>query len=119
MSSIERRAYLRYKIRVSVFIQSSDGVQYETVTRDISLGGMQVECDASMLKNLLPKELETAPSDQVRLQVELNFSDSSESIPLNAQVQGVLRMAESEYSIRFSFIDVDQMQLDQLQRLLN
>ena len=119
MSSIERRAFLRYKIAVSVVLESSDGAIFNTVTRDISLGGMQVECDAVMLNNMLPQGIKTAPGDQMYLQAKLQFSDVSESVSLKVHVVGVLRLAESEFSIRFSFVDVDQMQQDQLQRLLN
>ena len=119
MSSIERRAFLRYKIMLPVILESSDGAVFNTVTRDISLGGMQVECDTTMLSNMLPQGIKTAPGDQIYLQAKFQFSDNSESFLLKAHVLGVLRLAESEFSIRFSFVDVDQVQQDQLQRLLN
>ncbi len=119
MSSIERRAFLRYKISLPVRLSNKYGAFFNSVTREISLGGMQVICDATMLHQMLPNGIQTAPGDRVFLQAELKFPDSSESVLLNSHVQGVLRMTESEYFVRFLFIDIDQLQQDQLQRLLN
>lgn len=119
MSSIERRAYLRYKISLPVSLETDDGSVFDTVTRDISLGGMQVECDATMLNRMLPQGIKTAPGDQVYVQAKLQFPDAAESVLVKAHALGVLRLAESEFSIRFSFTEIDAMQQDQLQRLLN
>ncbi len=119
MSSIERRAFLRYKISIPVHLETSDGTLFDTVTRDISLGGMQVECDSAMLNRMLPGGIKTAPGDQVYLQAKFQFPDEDESILIRAHVLGVLRLAESEFSIRLSFNEIDPTQQDQLQRLLN
>ena len=119
MSSIERRAFLRYKIALAVVLESNEGAILNVVTREVSLGGMQVKCDSTMLSKMLPQGIKTAPGDQVYLQAKLQFANASESISLKAHALGVLRLAESEFSVRFSFADVDQMQQDQLQRLLN
>ena len=119
MSSIERRAFLRYKIAIPVSVETDSGVVINTMTREISLGGMQVACDSSMLNNMLPEGIQTAPGDRVFLQVTLNYSSHMEAVSLRAHALGVLRLAESEFSVRFSFVDLDQMQQDQLQRILN
>ena len=118
MSSIERRAYLRYKIIVPTRLENSEGMAFESNTRDISLGGMQVNCDVNNLRRMLPNGIKTAPSDGVVMQADLSMPNSDESITLEAHVQGVLRMAESTFSIRFSFDELSSTQQDQLQRLL-
>ena len=119
MSSIERRAYLRYKLAVPVSVETDDGAVIYTMTREISLGGMQIACDTNMLNSMLPEGIQTAPGDRVFLQATLNYSNHLGSISLRAHALGVLRLAESEFSVRCSFIDLDQMQQDQLQQLLN
>lgn len=119
MSSIERRAFLRYKMSIPVCLEASDGAVFDTVTRDISLGGMQVECDTTTLNRMLPQGIKTAPGDQVYFQAKLQFRDAAESVTIKTHVLGVLRLAESEFSIRFSFNEMDPVQQDQLQRLLN
>ena len=119
MSSIERRAFLRYKKKLTVRFTLADGSAIEMTTRDISLGGMQVNCDSVLMNKVLPQGITTAPGDQVILPTEFKFSVSQETVSLRSHVLGVLRRAESEYSIRCAFVNVNQMQLDQLQRLLN
>ena len=119
MSSIERRAFLRYKISIPVRLETEGGSVFDSITRDISLGGMQAKCDAAMLNSLLPNGIKTAPGDQVFVQAKLQFPASAEAIVLKAHVLGVLRLAESEFSIRFSFYEIDSVRQDQLQRLLN
>lgn len=119
MSSIERRAFLRYKIAIPISVETDSGIVINTKTREISLGGMQVVCDSNMLNKMLPEGIQTAPGDRVFVQATLNYSNQLESVSLRAHALGVLRLAESEFSVRFSFVDLDQMQQDQLQRLLN
>lgn len=119
MSSIERRAFLRYRKAIPVCLEASDGAVFDIVTRDISLGGMQIVCDSTMLNRMLSKGIKTAPGDQVFIQAKLQFPDPAESVLLKSHVMGVLRMAENEFSIRFSFVDTSSGQQDQLQRLLN
>ena len=119
MSSIERRAYLRYKVSIPVCLEADDGAVFDAVTRDISLGGMQVECDTTMLNRMLPQGIKTAPGDQVYNRVKLKFPDEEETVVIDAHVLGVLRLAENEFSVRFSFVDLGPEQQDKLQRLLN
>ena len=124
MSSIERRAYLRYNISIPVDLVNQDGVMFEVLTHDISLGGMCVACQSGMLVRLLPNGINTAPSDQVILKTifrntHFKHARTDEEIVLQSHVLGVMRLAESDFSIRFAFVDIDQRQQDQLQRLLN
>ena len=119
MSSIERRAYLRYNIAVPVVLIDQHGTKFKAVTRDISLGGMRVACDSGMMNQLLPNGIKTAPGDKVLLKTIFHNLKTEEEIILESHALAVLRLAESDFSIRFSFVDIDQVQQDQLQRLLN
>ena len=119
MSSIERRAYLRYNVSIPVELIDQSGTKFKTSTRDISLGGMQVDCESALLAQLLPNGIQTAPGDLIVLTAVFQNSKTSEIIEIKGHVLGVLRLAESEFSVRFSFTDIDQVQQDMLQRLLN
>lgn len=119
MSSIERRAYLRYNVSVPVTLVDQSGSRFDVSTRDISLGGMRVECDSTLLARLLPDGIQTAPGDLVMMTSEFNNSKTNETVSIPSHVLAVLRLAESQFSIRFAFIDVDEVQQDKLQRLLN
>lgn len=118
MSSTERRAYLRYKISLPVRLENSEGMGYETKTKDVSLGGMQVECNGGMLHRLLPEGLKTSRADNIALTVYLQADNKEDEISINTYVQGVLRLAESDYSIRLLFIGLDDEQKSQLEKHL-
>ena len=124
MPSIERRAYLRYNLSIPVDLIDQDGAMFEVLTRNISLGAMCVACQSGMLIRLLPNGARTASSDEMILKTvfrnhKLNNIGTDEEIVLQSQVLGVMRFTESNFSIRFAFVDIDQRQQDQLQRLLN
>ena len=118
MSSIERRAYLRYKISLPVNLENSEGIFYETKTKDISLGGMQVECNGGMLYRLLPNGLKTSRAEEVALKAHIKADDKDGGVVVNTHVQGVLRLAESDYSLRLLFVDLNNEQKSQLEKLL-
>ncbi len=119
MSSIERRAYLRYNVSVPVVLLDQNEQQYQVSTRDISLGGMRIECESALLHKLLPEGIQTAPGDLVILTAKFTNTKTNEEFSIVSHVLGVLRLAESQFSIRLSFVDIDETQQDQLQRLLN
>ena len=119
MSSIERRAYLRYNISVPVVLTGSDGQEYNVSTCDISLGGMRIECESALFNKLLPDGIQTAPGDLVISTAKFVNEKTNEEFSIVSHVMGVLRLAESQFSIRFSFVDINETQQDQLQRLLN
>ena len=119
MSSIERRAYLRYSITVPATLVDQNGARFEVTTRDISLGGMRVECESALLSKLLPEGIQTAPGDLVIMTAEFTNPKTNETVSIISHVLAVLRLAESQFSIRFSFVDIDENQQDKLQRLLN
>ena len=119
MSSIERRAYLRYNVSIPVVLVDQNEYEYKVSTRDISLGGMRVECESALLHKLLPEGIQTAPGDLVIATAKFNNAKTNEEFSIVGHVMGVLRLAESQFSVRFSFVDIDEMQQDQLQRLLN
>ncbi len=119
MSSIERRAYLRYNVSVPVVLIDQDEREYKVSTRDISLGGMCIECDAILFHQILPEGIQTAPGDLVILTAKFTNAKTNEEITVACHVMGVLRLAESQFSIRLSFVDINEPQQDQLQRLLN
>jgi len=118
MSSIERRAYLRYKISIPVRLENGEGVLYETITKDLSLGGMQVECSGLMLHRLLPSGINTSRAEQIELKAHLQTENKDNPLVLNTIVQGVLRLAESTYSIRLLIADLDSEQKSHLSKLL-
>jgi len=119
MSSIERRAYLRYNISVPVTLVDQEGVSYEVLTRDLSLGGMRVECESALLSKLLPEGIQTAPGDLAIMTAEFKNPKTDETVSIVSHALAVLRLAESQFSIRFTFVDIDEVQQDKLQRLLN
>lgn len=118
MSSIERRAYPRYKIALPVRLENSEGIFYETDTKDISLGGMQVECNGGMLYRMLPGGMNTSRADQVEINIQLKTKDKDKPLALTTYVQGVLRLAETDFLIRLLFIELNADQKSQLQALL-
>ena len=103
MSSIERRAYLRYNISIHVDLIDQHGTIFKATTRDISLGGMRVACESAMLTQLLPAGIKTAPGDQVILKTVFKNPKTEEELELQSHVLGVMRLAESDFCIRFSF----------------
>ncbi|MDW3096415.1 MAG: PilZ domain-containing protein [Gammaproteobacteria bacterium] len=119
MSSIERRAYLRYNVSVPVTLVDQSGARFDVSTRDISLGGMRVECESALLTKLLPDGIQTSPGDLVILTSEFKNPKTDEVVSILSHVLAVLRLAESQFSIRFTFVDIDEVQQDKLQRLLN
>lgn len=119
MSSIERRAYPRYKIVVPVRLENNEGLFYETETKNLSLGGMQVECAGGMFYRLLPKGMNTSRADQLEFTVQLQTNDKDKPVLLTTHVQGVLRLSETNYLIRLLFINVGKETHSQLQELLN
>ncbi len=119
MSSIERRAYLRYNVSVAMTLVDQNGAKFEVSTRDISLGGMRVECESALLNKLLPEGIQTVPGDLVIMTAEFKNAKTGESVSIISHVLAVLRLAESQFSIRFTFVDIDEFQQDKLQRLLN
>ncbi len=119
MSSIERRAYLRYNVSVPVTLIDQHDSRFELSTRDISLGGMRVECESALLTKLLPEGIQTAPGDLAIMTAEFNNSKTGETVSILSHVLAVLRLAESQFCIRFTFVDIDEVQQDKLQRLLN
>lgn len=119
MSSIERRAYLRYAVSISVVLIDQNEQQYPVSTRDISLGGMRIECESALFYKLLPDGIQTAPGDLVITTARFHNPKTDEEFSIVSQVMGVLRLAESQFCIRFSFVDMNEQQQDQLQRLLN
>ena len=119
MSSIERRAYLRYNVSVPVTLIDQNDSRFEVFTRDISLGGMRVECESALLAKLLPEGIQTAPGDLAIMTAEFNNSKTGETVSILSHVLAVLRLAESQFCIRFTFVDIDEVQQDKLQRLLN
>jgi len=119
MSSIERRAYLRYNVSISLSLVDKNGAKFEVSTRDISLGGMRIECESALLAQLLPDGIQTAPGDLVILTAEFENPKTNETFSIVSHVLGVLRLAESQFSIRLTFVDIDQVLQDKLQRLLN
>ena len=118
MSFAERRAYLRYKKSIPVTLTDDGGATYEATTRDISLGGMCLSCPKGVVTQVLPNGIKTKPGDQIILEAQLNTPDS-EAISIKSHVLGALRVAESDFYIRISFVEVDQKQQDSLQKLLN
>ena len=50
---------------------------------------------------------------------EFKNAKTNESVSILSHVLAVLRLAESQFSIRFTFVDIDVVQQDKLQRLLN
>ena len=118
MSFAERRAFWRYKKIITVQLTDVDGVTYEAVTSDISLGGMCLSCPKSVVTQVLPNGIKTEPGDKVILDIQLNTLNS-EIISLKCHVLGALRIAESDFYIRVSFVDLNQKQQDSLQKLLN
>lgn len=119
MSSIERRAYLRYNVTVPVVLMDQSDREYQVATRDVSLGGMRIDCDAILFHKILPDGIQTAPGDLVIITAKFNNPKTDENFSVVCHVMGVLRLAESQYSIRLSFVDIDESKQDQLQRLLN
>ena len=119
MSSIERRAYLRYNVSLPVVLVDQQGLEYQANTRDISLGGMRVECESALFNQILPEGIQTAPGDLVIMTSKFSNVKTDELFAIDSHVMGVLRLSESHFCIRFSFVDIDQVQQDQLQRLLN
>lgn len=118
MSFAERRAYLRYKKSIPVQLTDADGVTYEAVTSDISLGGMCLSCPKGVVTQMLPNGIKTEPGDKVVLETQID-TPNSETMSLQGHVLGALRVAESDFYIRVSFIDLNQKQQDFLQKLLN
>tara|TARA_B110000238_G_C16096193_1_gene426191 strand:- start:229 stop:540 length:312 start_codon:yes stop_codon:yes gene_type:complete len=96
-----------------------NGAKFEVSTRDISLGGMRVECESALLNKLLPEGIQTVPGDLVIMTAEFKNAKTGESVSIISHVLAVLRLAESQFSIRFTFVDIDEVQQDKLQRLLN
>lgn len=119
MSSIERRAYLRYSVSVPVVLIDQNDREFQVATRDLSLGGMRIECDSILFHKILADGIQTAPSDLVMITAKFNNPKTNEEFLITSHVMGVLRLAESQFSIRLSFIDIKEIQQDQLQRLLN
>lgn len=118
MSSIERRAYPRYKIALPVRLENSEGIFYETETKNISLGGMQVECNGGMFNRMLPGGMNTSRADQVEFNIQLQIEDKDKPLALTTHVQGVIRLAETSFLIRLLFIELSSEQKSQLQTLL-
>lgn len=118
MSSIERRAYPRYKIVLPVRLENSEGIFYETETKDISLGGMQVECNGGMFYRLLPNGMNTSRADRIEFSIQLKTENEDKPLSLTTHVQGVIRCAETNYLIRLLFIELTVEQKIQLQKLL-
>jgi len=119
VSSIERRAYLRYNVSVQVILIDKDEREFQVSTRDISLGGMCIECDSMLFHELLPEGIQTAPGDLIILNAKFNNPKTNEEFIIASHAMGVMRRAESQYTIRLSFVDINEAQQDQLQRLLN
>ncbi len=119
MSSIERRAYLRYNVSVALTLVDQHGSRFDVSTKDISLGGMRIECESALLAKLLPNGIQTAPGDLVIMTAEFKNPKTLETVSILSHALAVLRLAESQFSIRFTFVDVDEVQQDKLQRLLN
>jgi hypothetical protein len=118
MSFTERRAYPRYKINIPVRLENSEGLFYETETKDISFGGMQVECSGGMLYRLLPNGMNTSRADRIELIVQLHIKNEDKPLSLITHVQGVLRLAETNFLIRLLFVELNTEQKNQLQKLL-
>lgn len=119
MSSVERRAYLRYNISLPVELVDQHQQKFHATTRDISLGGMRIECESTTFHRLLPEGIQTSPGDLIVTSATFTNPKTDEQFAITSHVMGVLRLAESQFSIRFSFVDINQSQQDQLQRLLN
>ncbi|MEM8844347.1 MAG: PilZ domain-containing protein [Pseudomonadota bacterium] len=118
MSFAERRAYLRYKKSIPVKLTDMDGSTYDVVTHDISLGGMSLSCTKSVVTKILPNGIKTEPGDRIMLDAQLNMN-SSDAISLRGHALSAIRIAESEFYIRVSFIELDEKQQDTLQNILN
>lgn len=118
MSFAERRAYLRYKKTIPVQLTDAEGLTYAAETSDISLGGMCLSCPKSVVNQVLPNGIKTEPGDKVILETQLS-TPNSEAIVLKSHVLGALRVAESVFYMRVSFVDLNQKQQDSLQKLLN
>tara|TARA_B110000240_G_C13447637_1_gene431062 strand:+ start:129 stop:452 length:324 start_codon:yes stop_codon:yes gene_type:complete len=106
-------------VSVAMTLVDQNGAKFEVSTRDISLGGMRVECESALLNKLLPEGIQTVPGDLVIMTAEFKNAKTGESVSIISHVLAVLRLAESQFSIRFTFVDIDEVQQDKLQRLLN
>ncbi len=88
-------------------------------TRDISLGGMRIECESILLAKSLPDGIQTTPGDLVMMIAEFKNAKSGEIISILTHALAVLRLAESQMSIRFTFVDIDGKQKNKFQQLFN
>jgi hypothetical protein len=115
----ERRAYLRYKCSLPLFILDEAGQEYVLQTVDISMGGTRIECDTLVMRALLPDGLRTTPAHRViyRARLFLSQEQKPESL-LQVKLQAVAatRLAENSFAVHFSFVDTTPEQLDQLER---
>lgn|SRR6056297_1677365 len=118
MSFTERRAFPRYKIALPVRLENSEGIFYESETKDVSLGGMQVECNGGIFYRMLPNGVNTSRADQVEFTIHLQLADIAQPLVLTALVQGVIRVAETNFLIRLLFTELSGEQAEQLKSLL-
>lgn len=89
MSNDDRRTYERFPTRVNVTLCLKKGEHIQVATRDLSAGGVFLECAPALIPSLALKD---------KVQVTIHYEDTGETETIYADV---VRLAQEGIGLRF------------------
>lgn len=86
----------------------------EAISRD----GITINCDRSMLDQLLPNTASVIPKQPVSLSVSFNLDGSSGKVKANCNVVAVRRLSRDTYQMVMRFQDISECHFERVDRYI-
>lgn len=108
MATIERRRFPRVEVELLGEMISANGEELPAAVDNISIGGIQLRCDAITALRMTPRGHLTSKGDRVDFDVRLQLDDGvSSTLSVRCRVIFCHRVAQHDYRMGLEFIDLD------------
>lgn len=114
---MERRSFYRKSVDLPAELILSSGTRLEVRVRDVSGGGVQIQCDAFDSEAIAPGGNCLDQSGRP-IELLLLFAPSEKELNLSCRVIFVRRVSHDEYRIGLRYADMLQSDLVELEKLI-
>ena len=115
-----RRRYARVAVDLTAYVQKEDGSDFAIKVRDLSEGGIGMDCDQAAAYALLPAEQRT-PGPVYGVALKLRFKlpwSSDKNIDAHCNVAFFRRLAQDRFHFGLQFEDTESRGLDRLRHFV-
>lgn len=103
---MEKRAQTRYRTRFNAILRSDDGQEGPALVTNLSLSGLQLECDHQLITTLIPNINRPDPRSPIRIHVHFEVPTSRHNrvdIDLMCLIIYTRRKAQDRYLLGAQF----------------